>query len=116
MSEPSRIGYLTEDPAKDYAAMLDAAVDADDLRAKLKGWRKLAPDAIAAARKMDARDFAEFKRGLQSERGGVFAGEEWADRFMDILLPSRMLRASMLANDFKVPWGLAWLRLKELDK
>jgi hypothetical protein len=26
-----------------------------------------------------------------------------------------MLRASMLAQEFFVPWGVAWIRLKELN-
>jgi hypothetical protein len=114
MSEPRRIAYLTDDPTPRYNAGLDRAKDPTALRAFLREWPTLAPDAIAAARSIKPADWPEWRRGLQSERKGTFSGEAWAERFGAILMPERMMRASMLADQFVVPWGVAWIRLTEL--
>jgi len=114
MSEPTRIGYITDDPTPRYNAGLDRAKDRTALRVFLREWPTLAPDAIVAASTIKEADWSEWRRGLESERQGAFAGEAWAERFGAILMPARMLRVSMLMEQFQVPWGLAWIRLKEL--
>jgi hypothetical protein len=116
MTEPKRISYTTDDPTPRYNAGLDRAKDPIALKAFLREWPNLAPDAIAAAKTIKRTDWAEWRRGLDSERKGTFAGLEWAERFAVILMPGRMLRTSMLAEQFIVPWGLAWLRLRELGR
>lgn len=72
-----------------------------------------APDAIVVARRMTEEEFPAFREGLLKERKGSFAGEDWADKYLAILLPERMMHASILANEMKVPWGLAFLRCQE---
>jgi len=117
MSEPKRINYVTDDPAAAYNAGLDRAANREALRSFLNEWPTLAPDARVAARRIKTpEDWAAWRRGLEMERRGEFAGEEWARRFGEITMPARMLRASMLADQFHVPWGLAWLRLKDIGQ
>ena len=116
MHEPRRISYTTDDPVAGYNQTLDAATDPADLRRRLGEWPTLAPDAREAAKGITAEDWPEWRRGLESERRGKFAGETWAARFSVITTPARMLRASIVADQFMVPWGLAWLRLKEAGK
>lgn len=111
--EPTRIGYVTDDPTPDYNRGLDAAGSPAELRAFLKGWPTLAPDARKCARTLRDDNWQRWRDGLAKERKGEFAGEAWAEEFGDILMPGRMLRTSMVMNQFVVPWGLAWKRLDE---
>lgn len=109
--KPSDVTYLSE-PAEDYQRALDAASDHEDLRSALEEWTWIASDAMDAA-PTDAQDFQEFKAGLAQERRGRFAGEAWAECFGAILMPELMLRVSEVADQFGVPWGCAFLRLRE---
>jgi hypothetical protein len=115
MTTEPRIGHVTDDPAPSWNAGLDGAGSLKELRAFVRGWPTLAPDAIAAARAMKAADWDDWRRGLASERKGEFAGEAWADKFGALLIPRRMLRASALASQFFVPFGVAWIRLRDLN-
>lgn len=112
MSAEPTVGYLTE-PLSEYNQGITDAGSVDELRAFLKGWPTLAPDAIATADEMNESEWPEWRRGLAMEQKRKFAGEDWASRFMVILMPARMLRATVVSENFKVPWGLAWMRLKE---
>lgn len=108
-----QVNYMTEDPASQYAKETAACSTLIALRTCLRDWKEVAPDAYAKAMEMTEAEFSTFRVGLLSERKKKFAGEEWADKYLAILLPERMLETSMLANDMKVPWGLAYRRLKE---
>jgi len=86
------------------------------LRSVTADWRELADDALECANNMTAEDFELFRKGLKKERKGVFAGEKWSERFADILMPALMFKVSITASEYKVPWGLAYLRLKEAGR
>lgn len=116
MGEPKRISYVEEDPARRYGAELDGALTLEELRKVLDGWKTLAPDARKLARQLTPAEFADWRRGLAEERAGRFAGERWAQRYTVLLMPARMWRTSMTAMGYHVPWGTAWIRLKELGE
>jgi hypothetical protein len=105
--------YIMESPSKDYAAAVSSASDLASLRVVLEDWATYAPDAVTCAAEMTADDWPEFARGLALERSKKFAGQDWYDRFVAILLPERMVTASMLADQMCVPWGVAFIRLCE---
>lgn len=111
--KPPRLTYVSDDFEETYDRMLDAAKSRSALLDSLREWTTYAPDALEAAKAMPAADFDEWRKGLASERTGTFAGEDWARRFGAITMPERMLRASMVAQQFQVPWGTAWIRLRE---
>jgi hypothetical protein len=113
----SVIGYLTEDPASRYVKSLSACRSRADLLALLREpiHRECAPDALAAAEEMRDEDWPEFEEGLRKERRKQFAGEEWCDRFGAIAIPDAMSMASVLAKKYSVPWGCAFIRLREQD-
>lgn len=106
-----QITYISETD-KEYVAELGNCISLAELRELLGKYRELVADAIAAIPK-DEDEFAEFRAGLKSERRRIFAGEAWAARYGSIVVPEIMLKISMFATLFRVPWGTAYLRLKE---
>lgn len=99
----------------DFSKMLDEATDKDNLIEGLKEWSPFTVDALNVARD-DHFDFVLFKVGLVKERAGEFTGEEWVKSYGKIMLPSRMMRASLLASEFQAPLSIAMQRMVELGK
>jgi len=110
------IGYLTEDPARDYAKGLTAATTLDELLKHIGLYDRVAGDAIETASKMTADQFEEFRDGLRKERRGKFAGEDFAIKYGDILMPRVMFKVSMVAEHFKAPWGCVYIRLCDVGQ
>ena len=109
------ITYMSEHP-REWA---DAVTEADTLPklvALCEDWKELAPDALRVASSMKQSEFNEFRSGLKMERRGKFAGEVFAEKYSDITMPAIIFKVSMFALDYKVPWGLAYIRLKETDR
>lgn len=100
----------TSDQAADYTAGLTACKTLPDLVEFLGQYRAVFSDALDAAPNTD-EEFHEFRAGLLRERRGQFAGEEWATKYGAILMPELGMRVSMVANQFHVPWGCAYIRL-----
>lgn len=110
MSE--HVGYLSETFA-DYNHCIDDAMTVCDIRECTVKFRRFADDAYRAASKMKESEWKFFRKGLREERKGKFAGNEWAAKYGAILLPEVMMRIGMLAVQFHVPWGCAFLRAKQ---
>lgn len=111
------VHYLTDDPAKEYVADLDRVTNLQELRKLLRDWKPfVGKDAIDAAKAMDDADFTDFRDGLVLERKKKYAGDEWATKFGAIIIPTPMLKASTIAERFKVPWGTAFIRLRDTGK
>lgn len=113
--KPSDVQYVTDGPVR-WAQALDLAVSLELLTTALHEWRELFPDAWEA-RPKDSAEFCEWHRGLTMERGygkrKKFAGVKWAERYGAVLLPATLIRAAAVAEQYKVPWGLAYLRMVE---
>lgn len=97
-----------------YSKELDACASMFDVQCLTRRWRLLADDAYQCAVGLSEADWEEFKNGLKQERRGRFASEVWAKKFMVMVLPEVMLRCVMVEEHFKVPFGLAFRRLKEV--
>ncbi len=109
------VRHLTDDPSKDWNKFIDQQ---DSLAGFLEGlcdWDGLVEDVKKVVANWDEKDLVEFKRCIRSERKGIFMGEENAKRFAAVLMPALMFKASYVAFEFKVPWGVACLRLVECD-
>jgi len=102
----------TAETEDEYRAALDGATTPAELQKAIAGFKDLTEDALEAAKKMSKKDFLAFRKGLQRERKGVFAGKVWNKKFGPILLPKVMMEVSMLAAKYKVPFGTAYNRLK----
>lgn len=107
-----QITYLSE-CGKEYSEGLQACDSLSKLVAYVVKWKPLVHDAYEVVRFMNTIDWDEFLSGWKKERKGKFAGEEWSAKYGAIILPEMLLRVSMTAAQFMVPWGLAFHRLKD---
>jgi len=105
------ISWLSE--PSDWSRLLDDAQDVDDLRRKVSTWMPYVPDALSVANQMKPEDWAEWRRGLKSERAGVYSGDEWMERFGALVLPAAFILATEVRRRFRVPLGAALIRLEE---
>jgi hypothetical protein len=106
------VTYLS-DFAKEYALGLRGCTDLPRLREFALHWGGLCPDAFESVRRMNDEDWPTFKDGLAKESKGKYAGDTWAERYGDILMPALLLRVDVIAQQFGAPWGTAFLRLEQ---
>lgn len=106
------VTYLS-DFDREYAIGLRQCDDLPRLREFALHWGGLAPDAFESVRRMTDEDWLCFKAGLAKESKGKYAGDAWAERYGDILMPALLMRVSMVAQQFGAPWGTAFLRLEQ---
>lgn len=103
-----------------YAKALENARTLDHLRTAVRLYGEVAIDAVAVVDQFDADDFVKWRGALQMERRGKFCGEKYPEadvrKFLPILMPELMFKITMVAEQFKVPWGLAYNRLKEVGR
>ena len=109
----SELTRATDGVEKRYSDEVTAAQTLALLRAVLTEWAWCTPDALAAATEMEPAEFPVFREGWEKEKRGQFAGEDFAAKWGMILLPEHMIRTTIIADHFTVPWGLAWERYKE---
>jgi hypothetical protein len=110
---PIEIDYTTENPAKRYAKAIDMADNAPQLYRAILPFERIADDALKVAKAMTKQDFHEFRKGLKAERKGQFAGVVFSEQYGAIIMPAKMMIASLVEDKFKVPWGLAVIRCEE---
>ena len=82
----NQVGYLTEDPAKEYSKGLDHVRDLGELKTYLDSWEGLADDAKLVIIGWTDKRFFIFKKSLVKERRGIYSGD---DEIAPILLPCR---------------------------
>ena len=98
---------------REYTDELDQCTTLAALKAFLDRWRSFAPDAYAVRERIGELTFIQFRKGLLSERAERYAGDEWAEKYGNIVMPDLFIHVSMAALNFHVPWGAAFLRMKE---
>lgn len=107
------IGYLTEGVETRYCEDVWRVTTSAELVQVLEEWAWCAEEALQIARRMVPEDFSFFREGLEKERGGEFAGEIWAERYAKVIMPTQMMKASIFAMQYKVPWGTAFIRMTQ---
>lgn len=110
-----RIHY-TSDTLKDYVDGLSNAKRLADLQTHVQTYQRVADDAFKITRDMKADDFGSWRRGLVKERKGEFAGEEWAEKYGAVLMPEILMKVGMIADQYVVPWGCAYIRLRDVGR
>ncbi len=114
MQKMKPITYAS-DQARDYAQGLSGSRTLEQLREMVESYREIAQDAVNALPK-DIEEFLKFRSGLSKERKGKFSGLEFSNRFGSLIMPDIIVKVSMVAEKFKAPWGLCYLRMKEQRK
>ena len=112
--KPDDITYLTDAPTL-WKEALDSAASLDSLTHVLHTWRELCPDAWDA-RPTTTTEFDDWRHGLAKERKGRSNAEAWMDRYGAVIIPAKLMEVSIVAEQYKVPWGLAYIRLAEAAK
>jgi hypothetical protein len=113
--KPDQITYLTE-PGEAYRKGLDDATSLAELKAHVHAWKALFPDAWKAVGKLTEADFPAFPTAMKRERRKLYMGDEAAERFSAIILPEVLMATLLVADEFSVPWGCAFIRLREAGK
>lgn len=112
------ISYLT-DCVPAYSKAVDSATNWETLLEAIGPYKLIANDAIECVLREaeeGKQSWLDFRCGLAKERKKHFAGEAWMERFADILLPATMFQVSSVAARFFVPWGAAYIRMKDAGK
>ena len=116
MTKTVEIGYLS-DTAKDYSSEIKNVSSLTELRKLVRFYSPLTDDAIALADRMTEADFEQFKidrKKLSRARGKT--AEYLSDKWGDIVLPSLMLKVGLVAAHFHTPFGVAYIRMKEMGQ
>lgn len=97
-----------------YSTMLADCETLEQLEAHVKSYEQYALDAIQVVRQMTKNDFLEWQEGLKKERRGIFAGETFAKKYGAVLIPQPMMTIALIANQYQVPFYVAYRRLQEV--
>ena len=106
------ISYLSECDS-DYAKKLAGVKTHEELIVLLKEYEPIAWDALDLVKGLDKKDFERLIKDMGKERRGKFSKNMDASI---VMMPQTMFKVSLVANQFKVPWGTAFIRLKEIGK
>jgi hypothetical protein len=96
----------------DYAKELSTVSSGDELVAFIDKWRYwIDPDAQNF--KNDEWDYVEKWRSIYQDKDAIIPDGDIDNRVLALLLPSRLVHVQLYASQFMVPWGTAYLRLKD---
>lgn len=94
----------------DYRKELDSCSSILDLKNLIDKYKEISPDLKDVVIESDS-DYDEFRKGFTLERSGQYAGDDWCTKFTSLLIPAYILYASLLAEKYGAPWGVAYLRM-----
>src|SRR3990167_4761944 len=109
------VGYLDELVA-DYTKQRQAAKTLPELWQVTARWEPVAGDAFDVVSRMTAAQFKRYQKGERMERKKQYAGDEWAAEFGAILIPEMLLRIGVIAQEYSVPDGCAFIRAVEVGR
>ncbi len=107
--KPEEVGYITELDSE-YTAAIKEIHDHASFEAHLKRFEYWLDEDIKKMTGPDWDWLASLVKDCQTQ--GV-EPEDKHSPAISLLMPERIFRVSMEAVRFKVPWGCAYIRLKE---
>lgn len=110
--EPKDVHYVTDLEGK-FVEDLKKVKDGESFESFLGRWRYWLDDGV---KDMKADDWEWMKPLLADCRKDGVEPEEKHEPAMALMMPERILRVSITAHEFKVPWGCAYIRLKEMGQ
>jgi hypothetical protein len=75
-------------------------------------YREICEDAYQIVQKMDDLLFEQFCKGRNKSKPSI----AWMEMYGAILLPRIVLEVGLVSCQFNVPFGTAYIRMKELGK
>lgn len=110
-----KIGYLSE-PVKEYIEAIDLTKNKTELIRAIRKFKLVANDALERVSKEDF-NFNEFmegrlkdKKSVKEKKYGWEGCEEWAKKYGCVVMPDVLFMVTMLAERFKVPWGVGYIQ------
>jgi len=114
---PEQLAYLAEPSA--YMDRVRAATHIDSLRAAVRPWRELFPDAALTVARLTSADWEDW-RWLVDHSAKEYRQKAIRERvealtikWGAILLPENLILAGLVAQKFGAPWGCALIRMAE---
>ena len=104
----------TSDQGVDYTHAISKAKTLADLRSVCLAYRLLVADAREIVDKMTEADFKEWRKVLRLERKGKFSGLDMVEKYGALLIPGVIFQVALMAGELKAPWGLVYIRCKEV--
>lgn len=102
----------TSDHLRDYSKGLRKCETLEDLKQFAELWIPFAVDGYNVAIGMNQFDFVDFRAGLLKESKGKYQGDAFAERYSPLILPEVLFNVAAVAQQFKVPWGTAFIQLQ----
>jgi hypothetical protein len=109
------IGYVST-LVEPYAQQAKNVKTLAALKALVNDWELLAGDALDRVSVMTEKDFVAYEAASKKEKKGKFAGLKAAQQFGMIWMPETLVKISMVAHQYTVPDGCAFIRLKEFGR
>lgn len=107
------IPWMSEMPS-DYCKAIRKAKTADELRAQIAKFADFVPDAVAQAASITWEDW---QRGfILSQVDSWEAAEEAHALVGDIMMPALFIQISVIADQFKAPFGVTFNRCLDAGK
>ena len=106
------ITYLSECDT-DYAKKLATIKTRSELVRLLEEYAPIAWDALDLVKAMIGKRFDKLIKDMAKERKGIFS--ENMDAAI-VMMPETMFKVSIVASEFKAPWGMAFNRLIQVGK
>lgn len=103
-----KITYLSEN-GKDYVDLIKKCKSLDELKKIVTEYKELAEDAYQKTMQLSNEEFSEFISGRDKRK----PSEKWIEEYGMILLPRTILEAGLIAVECHVPFGCAYIRMKE---
>lgn len=108
--KPSKINYRT-DIVKPYCAAIRACETKEALIAEIESnWAELCPDALEQAREISESDWQFARKNADKAKHA----EQIVKTAGAVLLPLVIMQIGLLATEFCVPDGCAYIRMREL--
>lgn len=103
------ISYYSECDV-DYVKSVKKCKTLEELKRIVTQYREIAEDAYQSVQKMDDLLFEQFCKGRNKTKPSL----KWMEIYGPVLLPKTILEVGLVAAQFRVPFGTAYHRMKDL--
>lgn len=96
----------------EYVTAVKKCKTLDELKSIVTEYRDIAEDAYQSVQELDDTLFEQFCKGRNKSKPSM----KWMKMYGAILLPRTVLEVGLVAIQFHVPFGAAYLRMKDLGR